>query len=302
MRELITLQITLFSMVGLGLIVRKLNIVSREGQKSINRLVIHLVLPCNIVQSFVMESSGEMLQACVAIFLVSAGIQVFAVWYGKFLYGRKEENRQISLRYGIICSNAGFLGNPIAEGIYGPEGLMLASIFLIPVRVMMWSSGLALFEGQTDKKKLIKKVLTHPCVIACFLGLILFLTQFPLPEIILTPLRTVGRCNTALSMMVIGMILSEIDPHSFKDADVFKYSLQRLIVIPLIVFAVCSVLPVSPMVRGLSTILAGMPAGATTSMLAENYDRDPGFATRLVIVSTLLSLPTICAWSLITAL
>ena len=50
------------------------------------------------------------------------------------------EGRYKCLQYGTICSNAGFLGNPIAEGIYGAEGLVLASVYLIPQRIMMWSS------------------------------------------------------------------------------------------------------------------------------------------------------------------
>ena len=46
-------------------------------------------------------------------------------------------------------------------------------------------------------------------------------------------------------------------------------------------------------------VLAAMPAGATTSILAEKYDMEPAFATKMVIFSTLLSLPTICVWSML---
>ena len=70
----------------------------------------------------------------------------------------------------MICSNAGFLGSPIAEGVFGAPGLMLASLYLIPQRIMMWSEGLAIYSGVSDKKSTIKKVVTHPCVIACVLG------------------------------------------------------------------------------------------------------------------------------------
>ena len=40
-------------------------------------------------------------------------------------------------------------------------------------------------------------------------------------------------------------------------------------------------------------------AGATTSILAEKYGVDSPFATKMVIFSTLLSLPTICLWSMV---
>ena len=102
-------------------------------------------------------------------------------------------------------------------------------------------------------------------------------------------------------MMVIGMILADINLREFWDWTVVKYTVQRLIVIPAVVYVVCKyILPIhlSPMVLGISVLLAGMPAGATTSILAEKYQVDSPFATKMVIFSTLLSLPTICLWSI----
>lgn len=46
-------------------------------------------------------------------------------------------------------------------------------------------------------------------------------------------------------------------------------------------------------------MLAAMPAATTTSMLASRYDCEPEFAAKMVIVSTVLSIPTIFLWSLI---
>ena len=51
------------------------------------------------------------------------------------------------------------------------------------------------------------------------------------------------------------------------------------------------------MVTGVSVLLAAMPAGATTSILAAKYDADPGFATKMIIMSTLASVFTTPVWS-----
>ena len=77
-----------------------------------------------------------------------------------------------------------------------------------------------------------------------------------------------------------------------------RYTIHRLVIIPIMVYLVCRLLPVSRLVCGVSVLLAAMPAGATTSILAEKYQVDSPFATKLVIFSTLLSLPTICLWSI----
>ena len=174
---------------------------------------------------------------------------------------------------------------------------MLASVYLIPQRIMMWSEGIAIFSGVSDKKATLKKVVTHPCVLACFIGFILMVGQIKLPAVILTSVQTLGRCNTALSMMVIGMILADIDVKTILDKTVIRYTIHRLVIIPIMVYLVCRLLPVSRLVCGVSVLLAAMPAGATTSMLAAKYDRDPEFATKLVVFSTLCSIPAIMIWS-----
>ena len=277
---------------------KKIQIIGPQGQKNINDLVIYLILPCNILHAFTQSTADGNCIKYLEILVISIGIQVFCVIYGKVMFRGETEGRYKCLQYGTICSNAGFLGNPIAEGIYGAEGLVLASVYLIPQRIMMWSSGLAVFSGTNDKIKTMKKVVTHPCILACILGIIMMATGWQLPMGLDGAVTAVGNCNTAMSMMVIGMILADIDLKDFWDWTVVKYTIHRLAIIPAVVYIVCRFLPLSKTVIGLSVLLAAMPAGATTSILAEKYQVDSPFATKMVIFSTLLSLPTICLWSI----
>ncbi len=299
METLVTLQITIFLLVAVGFVLKRIHIVGPQGQKNINDMVIYVILPCNILRAFLDSPAENGFLSYLEVLIISVFIQAFCVIYGKIAFRKEPEGRQKCLRYGTICSNAGFLGNPIAEGVYGAEGLMLASIYLIPQRIMMWSSGLAVFSGTSDKKQTIKKVLTHPCILACILGIIFMLADIQLPPGLDGMVTAVGNCNTAMSMMVIGMILADINIRDFWDRTVVKYTIHRLIIIPAAVYAVCRFLPLDRTAFGICVLLAAMPAGATTSILAEKYDMEPAFATKMVIFSTLLSLPTICIWSLL---
>ena len=301
MEDLLVLQITLFSLVAVGFLVKRIHIVGKEGQKNLTDLVLLVVLPANIVTSFTAEISPETVRECVWMLFISIGIQVFCVILGKLTFRGQPEDRKRSLRYAIICSNAGFLGNPVAEGVFGELGLMFASIYLIPQRIMMWSEGLAVFSGDKDIKGTIKKVLLHPCVVACAIGIVFMLTGVKLPKFIDNPVKTLGRCTTPLSMLVVGMILADIDLKHLVDRTVVEFTVLRLVLIPLAVYLVCLLLPISKTAIGVAVLLAAMPAGTTTSMLAAKYNRDPGFATKLVIFSTLCSIPAIMAWSLILA-
>ena len=208
MKTLLTLQLTIFILVAVGFLMKKIHIIGPQGQKNINDLVIYLILPCNILHAFTQSATDGDFSNYLAILFISIGIQVFCVIYGKVMFRKESEDRRKCLQYGTICSNAGFLGNPIAEGVYGIEGLVLASVYLIPQRIMMWSSGLAVFSGSSDKMKTVKKVVTHPCILACVLGMILMITGLPIPPGLDGAVTAVGNCNTAMSMMVIGMITS----------------------------------------------------------------------------------------------
>lgn len=292
-----TLQLTMFIMILVGFLVKRLGIVSREGQKNITDLVVYVVLPCNIVKSFLTEFSMQTLYSVAEIFVISVLVQIGCVIFGRVVYRKQETNRRKSLQYGIICSNAGFLGNPLAEGIFGMMGLTLTSVYLIPQRVMMWSSGLAIFSGNTDKKEVARKVVTHPCIIACALGLLLMVTQLPLPQVILSSIQTLSNCNTALSMMVIGMILAQVDGRNLIDKDIIIYTVFRLVLIPVLIWIPCLLLGLDEVVTGVSVLLAAMPAGATTSILASKYGCDEVFAVKLVVFSTLASLITTPIWS-----
>lgn len=308
MAAMMRLQFIIFALIGIGFFTRKKGLVSRQGQKDITDLVINIVLPCNIVTSFVQDLPDSALQDCIQVFLISVGIQVLSVIYGKVTHRNVDEKKRKCLAYGFFVSNAGFMGNPVAEGVFGSMGLMLASVYLIPVRVMMWSQGIAIFSGQTDRKATLKKVVTHPCVIACVLGVIIMLLQVfagihLIQDPLLSLLSTIGRCNTALSMMVIGMILSDIDLSTLVDRTVAVYTIERLILLPGIIGAILLILSRFGVVHGLaprlSVLLAAMPAAATTSMLASKYDCAPDFATRMVILSTLCSILTVFFWSLL---
>ena len=299
MNNVLTLQITMLLLIIIGAVIKKIGIISPVGQKNINDLVIYLVLPCNIVKSFMIDCDDSLFKQFALVLIISIAVQIVSVILGKVLYGKKEVGHRMSLQYGVICSNAGFLGNPVAEGVFGSIGLAMASVFLIPMRIMMWSSGIAIYTQTTDWKATLKKVVTHPCIIACFLGLILMLTQWQMPAVAEKTIVTIGNCNTALSMMVIGMILADADVRSLFDKEVFAYSFLRLILMPLALYAVCLLCHVPALVTGVCVILTAMPAGATTSILASKYHADELFATKLVVASTILSMITIPVWNMI---
>lgn len=297
--SLLNLQGMLFLLVAAGVVLRKYNILPTEARSILTDLVIDLILPCNIINSFRMEFNMEILKGFAMILVIATLIQLACLFFANTFYNKEKTDRKKVLQYGTVCSNAGFMGNPIAEGVFGAQGLMFASIFLIPQRIVMWSAGISYFTESPNRKAVVKKVLTHPCIIAVYIGVILLVTQASLPPFLGDTIKNIGNCTTTMSMLLIGTILAEVDLKTILDKSILKYTFIRLLFIPFLVFIACRLFHVSSLITGVSVLLTGMPAGSTTAILSAKYNGDYLFATRCVVVTTILSLITVPLWCLV---
>lgn len=71
------------------------------------------------------------------------------------------------MQYATICSNSGTMGTPVAEGIFGQEGVFLSAIFLIPLRIAMWTLGIAFFSGKWEKGVVRLLLMPAAVLLAC---------------------------------------------------------------------------------------------------------------------------------------
>lgn len=297
--SLLQMQGMLIIIMVLGLFLARMGTITPEGRQLLTDLVINVTLPCSIVKAFLIEFSMDILQSCIAIFLAAIVIQFLGMGLSHILYPGYEGQRKRVLQYATICSNAGILGNPIAEGAFGSIGLMYASIYLIPQRSFMWSFGLTYFTVSPSRWQLIKKILTHPCIIAVELGLVLLIRQFQLPGVISATISSLGSANTSVSMLLIGAILSTVDLKKMVDRDSLYYCAVRLILIPGLVYLGCRIAGLEEMVTGVSVLLSAMPAASVTAVMASKYQQDAPFAAKIVALSTILSMITAPLWCLL---
>lgn len=288
----------LFLTMLIGYTFGKRGLVDDKGKNLLTDLVIYVTLPGSILKSFQIEFNHQILIACMTIAIAGVVIQIGSSILGMFLYNHYGESRKKVLQYATICSNAGILGNPIAEGIFGQMGMMYASIYVIPQRIFMWSLGLTYFTEAPDKKTLCKKVATHPCILAVVVGFIMMVTQIQLPGVLNVTIKNIAGANTFLAMALVGVILSRVKLTEIVDRDTIYYGFIRLVFIPLLVYIGCRLAAVDELVTGVSVVLAAMPAASTTAIIASKYKKDEKFATRCVVSTTLLSLVTVPVWCL----
>lgn len=292
--RMINLQLMLFMLIMTGLILKKGRIITQEGQKCLSDITVNLILPCNIISSFMGEinASEEFIKNCSGAFLISLGIQMFSIIFGKYFFFRFPEEERRIFTYGTIVSNSSFIGIPIIHSLYGAVGVLYTSFFQIPVRITMWSSGLALFTD-VDRKSAYKKLVKHPCIIAVFIGIILMAFRISFPPFLEDTIEGISKCMVPVSMLAIGAMLAESDVKKMFGWPVIYYCLIRLIVYPLMILGVLKLFSVDSVLRSTMVLLSAMPMASTTAILADKYDCNPEIASQAIFVSTLMSIVTL---------
>ena len=172
-------------------------------------------------------------------------------------------------------------------------GLIYGSVYLIPIRFFMWSAGVTMLSSERHSPAAVtKKLATNPCVIAIFLGLARGFAGVEFPAPVETAISSLSACVSPFSMIVVGAIIGDVDPRSVFSAPVFYFCGVRLVALPLVAYGLCLVIGADATVAGVCLLLSAMPAAATTTLLSARYGADVAFASKIVCMSTVLSLVT----------
>lgn len=298
LRALFGLQGTLFAMMLIGAFLKKRGIIDENGKKCLTDLCVNVVIPCNIFKSCLIEFNMDIFRSCAGLLASAVVLQIVCLAINHISFRSYSPQKRKVLQYCTIVPMSGFLGNPIAEGIYGELGILYTSIFLIPMRIVMWSVGTTYFVAgeAADKRKVLKNVATHPCLVAIYLGLLCMVTQMPLPFVVTETVRYIGSCNSALTMFIVGTILADVKLTAIFNRQAALFGIIRLFFLPAIALSVGLILGLEQTALGVSVLMTGMPAGATAAIFAARYDSDAPFATQCVVLTTLLSMLTLPVW------
>ena len=297
--ELLNLEGLMFLCAVCGIIMKRRKILPDNAREVLTDLVMNLILPASIIHSFEVEFNMSVLRKFAIILIIAAAAQVISMVCANLFWNRQPEHLKAVFQYGTQVSNAGFLGLPVTEGVLGAEGLMYASVFLIPQRIVMWTAGIAYFTRSTDWKGTFKKLAKNPCIVAVYIGFFLMLTQFKLPVMVESTLVKLAACTTPLTSILIGIMVADVDYRDLVSPMMFVLVFVRQLLLPAVVFFGCVLLHIDPLLTGVSVLLVGMPIGSTSPILAAKYGGDFVFAGKCVILSTVLSLFTIPLWCFI---
>lgn len=279
-----------FFLMGVGFAWGKVKRLDEQTTNRLSNLLVSIVLPSLTIDALQIERTEEN----VKILLMTCGIAIIVylamIAMSTLAFRNENASRRSILRCGIIYSNVGFMGLPLTEALFGREGLLSAVVVVVLNTLLVMTHGAAVMGAPTRPKDLLR----NPGVIGTAIGVVLFLTQFPLPTPVAQTVSLVSDLNTPLAMLVLGIQISQVDLRlTLTQTVLYAASAIRLFVFPFLISLVLMPLNLDSTITSTCIVLFSAPTGGVVSMLAELHQQGKSLAAELVVLSTLLSLLTL---------
>lgn len=314
-----------FVMMVPGIILKKCKLAPDTFGKGLSNLVLYIAQPALILRSYLRSFDSDVLMNMVQVLIFSITTHIIFTVAAMLCFKKSPDGIKRMLRFATIFSNAAFMGMPLIKSVLGSDALIYASIYNITFNAWLWTFGVYICtvnrdidgDGIDDGAHMRRtdgitpvKVIFHPTMIAAALGLVCFFLSLDpgttqaeydtLPiysKFIVEVLDSLEGLVAPLSMTVLGLRLADINLKGFfKEKNMYLCLALRHILLPAIAFAVMRVaalffdIHIDVMTSVL--LMATAPVATSATMFAEKYDCDSAYISKVVAISTIISIAT----------
>jgi predicted permease len=303
MNQTNTVFICALVIISFGYFLKYKKIISEKDGKVISKLLMHTTFPALIVVTMMRVHFEVNLLLLPAIaFCFSIFSMLTASWFLK----RQDSKIRTVLIMGSGGYNLGLFAYPLIEGIWGPPGMVYAAMFdlgnSLAVFGLVYGTGVFFSdkkEGVTVKeniKKAFFKIIGLVPFQALLIGIVINLTNFKLPNIMVEILDILAKGNKVIALLIMGIYLNiSLTPKILQQ--VSKVLLIRYFWGLALGFLCFYFLPFEPLYRNVLLIVLIIPVGMTLLPFSDELGYDTKIAGMLVNISMLISFAMM--WALV---
>ncbi|MCR5206103.1 MAG: AEC family transporter [Lachnospiraceae bacterium] len=291
-----TQVVILFIIIGVGVILSKTKVLTKERVAGLIDIVVYIVTPSNIIISFQREFKNELIVNLGLSFLAAFIVFFINCVMAKIVIREKNPDKNCVIRFASAFPNAGYFALPLQRAILGDIGVFFGAAYIGMFHCYIWTYGVKLLEKKETRNGSVsplKKILLNPPIIGIFIGMILFVTEIKLPDIVYSPLQAFSYLNTPLPMLIIGFYLANADlKATFSNLWVYIGAFLRLIASPAVALGICFLLKADSDVATSCIIACSAPSAALSGMLAQKFGRDTEVPAGMISFTTIVCIIT----------
>lgn len=198
----------------------------------------------------------------------------------------------------LVCGlgNTAYMGYPLIQAMHGKSGLALAvvadQIGAFPVLASLGIVVASIYSGRTPSAgPILRRIVTFPAFIALVVGIVAGLNG-GWPQWLTDAFAPIGATLTPLALFSVGLQF-KLQPGQ-RQLVAASYGLGwKLLLAPLACWLIGSAAGVTGLVMTVGVLQAAMAPMVSATILADEYDLDPGLANTVLGAGIVLSLITI---------
>lgn len=293
--------------VVIGYILKKATLLTADLAKAINKLVFRVFLPVMLFNNIYKISDlgsfrpGYIIYSVVAIAVIFALCLVFVIFF------TKDQKKRASILQGSFRANYALIGIPLAEALFGAEGVAVASIlsaFTIPTFNIFAVISLSIFREGNEKpsvKKILLGIVKNPLIQGVAAGAVALLirslfvrfgVEFRLTDIepaykVITWLTNLA---SPLSLLVLGAQFEFSAVASLK-REIISGVVIRNLIVPTLGLGIAYLFCKSFGGAEFASLVAvfATPIAVSSVPMAQEMDADATLSGQLVVWSTVFS-------------
>ncbi len=295
----------LISVLAIGWYAAHAGIIDQASRRSVARIVLSITLPFLYFHSLATQASFSLLEKIWPLPFFAVFFVIFGYVIARLLSARLHLSGagKATFVYLATFTNCGFLAIPIANMLYGNEGVVRVVFFNIGFNLLYWTLGVyTLRRSAADRQdsggQPVKaaRYLLNAGTIGLFAGLIAGISAAVLPGWLVESSSLVGSATIPLALLVVGSIMKDSEYSTLK-----RYRIPLMYLVPLRLLAIplcalyitgaCDFL--SPLSRAVIVLQTAMPSASTTPIFTTRFGGDSHFASVGVFATTACSIITI---------
>jgi predicted permease len=234
---------------------------------------------------------GELGRLLLIVFVMQLIGYFVAALVARLFPGERERTPVFELL--MSMGNTMFIALPIVQMIYGAAASFYVALSCLPFNVLLYTYGVYRLSKSHDGGVKLGQILSPP-LISTLVSILVILLGLPVPGAVRSLISAMSGATMPLSMLVIGASLGSVSLlDAFKNGRLSLVSAVRLLLVPLVTWAVLRLFIADPVLLMTMVIVAACPSAVLVTVMSVQYDRDAVFTAAGTLQNTALSILTI---------
>ena len=299
--EVLSGIIPIIVLIVLGFVLHEKKFLSKGLDRNLTFLVMNVALPASVFLSVVNNLTVKTLEELAKPLVI--GLIVFGANYMLSYFimrlSRVPRGRKGIFLNTVVNANTIFIGMPLNQALFGTEAISYFLVYYVLNTLSTWTVGAVFIardgrtQGAGGGKVNLKQILSPP-ILGLLAALPVLLLGIHLPKPVTETLSYLGTLVTPLSLLYIGIVLSEAGLRSVRfDKDTVVALLGKFVLSPVLTatalyLAVRYGIALPAKLRDTMIVQSAVPALTVLPILAGDADGDVEYATNVVVTSTVL--------------